>query len=37
MADVTFVDEAMKKIQSHKGVKGIIIINGEGIPIRHAR
>ena len=34
MVDVTFVDEALKKIQSHKGVRGILIINGDGIPIR---
>merc|ERR1739848_581977 len=31
MADV---EAAMKRIQSHKGVIGFIIINNEGIPIR---
>lgn len=28
------VEETIKRIQSHKGVKGVLIMNNEGIPIR---
>ncbi|XP_043788073.1 dynein light chain roadblock-type 2 isoform X1 [Apis laboriosa] len=28
------VEETMKRIQSHKGVVGTIVVNGEGIPIK---
>jgi len=28
------VEETLKRISSHKGVQGIIIVNSEGIPIR---
>ncbi|KAH3711014.1 dynein light chain roadblock-type 2 isoform X2 [Dreissena polymorpha] len=28
------VEETIKRIQSHKGVSGIIIVNADGIPIR---
>ena len=28
------VEETLKRINSHKGVQGIVIINSEGIPIR---
>merc|ERR1711894_543994 len=28
------VEETLKRIQSHKGVVGIIVVNSEGIPIR---
>ncbi|XP_041375752.1 dynein light chain roadblock-type 2-like [Gigantopelta aegis] len=28
------VEETLKRLQSHKGVMGIIVINQEGIPIR---
>lgn len=28
------VDETMKRLQSHKGVTGLIVIDKEGIPIR---
>ncbi|RDD43081.1 Dynein light chain roadblock-type 2 [Trichoplax sp. H2] len=28
------VEETLKRIQSHKGVIGIIVVNNEGIPIR---
>eukprot|EP00745_Piridium_sociabile_P006251 TRINITY_DN140264_c0_g1_i1.p1 TRINITY_DN140264_c0_g1~~TRINITY_DN140264_c0_g1_i1.p1 ORF type:complete len:100 (+),score=23.29 TRINITY_DN140264_c0_g1_i1:98-397(+) len=28
------VDETLKRIQSHKGVIGTIVINNDGIPIR---
>ncbi|XP_054721099.1 dynein light chain roadblock-type 1-like [Uloborus diversus] len=30
----TEVDETIKRIQSHKGVIGIIILNSDGIPIK---
>lgn len=28
------VEETLKRINSHKGVQGIVIINSDGIPIR---
>ena len=28
------VEETLKRIQSHKGVKGVLIMSNEGIPIR---
>ncbi|CAL1528066.1 unnamed protein product [Lymnaea stagnalis] len=28
------VEETLKRIQSHKGVIGIIVVNSEGIPIK---
>lgn len=28
------VEETLKRLQSHKGVTGVIIVNQEGIPIR---
>ncbi|XP_003384606.1 PREDICTED: dynein light chain roadblock-type 2-like [Amphimedon queenslandica] len=28
------VEETLKRIQSHKGVLGVIVVNQEGIPIR---
>lgn len=28
------VEETLKRIQSHKGVKGVLIMNSEGIPIK---
>ena len=30
----TEIDETIKRIQSHKGVKGVLIMNSDGIPIR---
>lgn len=30
----TEVDETLKRIQSHKGVLGIIILNVDGVPIK---
>eukprot|EP00760_Papus_ankaliazontas_P000930 PhM_4_TR10317/c0_g1_i1/m.71315/K10419/DYNLRB, DNCL2; dynein light chain roadblock-type len=30
------IEELIKKINSHSGVKGFIIVNHEGIPIRHS-
>ena len=28
------IEETLKRIQSHKGVVGVIVINSEGIPVR---
>jgi len=28
------IEETLKRIQSHKGVIGVVIVNNEGIPIR---
>lgn len=28
------VEETLKRINSHKGVQGIVIINSDGVPIR---
>mmetsp|Transcript_26027 Transcript_26027/g.34141 ORF Transcript_26027/g.34141 Transcript_26027/m.34141 type:complete len:103 (-) Transcript_26027:337-645(-) len=28
------VEETLKRIQSHRGVKGVLIVNSEGVPIR---
>lgn len=30
----TDVEETLKRIQSHKGVEGVVIVNASGIPIR---
>lgn len=30
----TEVEETIKRIHSHKGVKGVLIMNSEGVPIR---
>lgn len=34
MANLAAVEETFKRIQSHKGVIGVVIINSDGIPIR---
>jgi dynein light chain roadblock-type len=34
MADLAAVEETFKRLQSHKGVLGVIVINGDGIAIR---
>ncbi len=34
MTDVALVEETVKRLASHKGVVGIAIVNGDGIPIR---
>lgn len=34
MAEVAAVEETFKRLQSHKGVLGVIVINGDGIAIR---
>ena len=34
MADVMLVDDTEKRLRSHKGVVGFMVINGDGIPIR---
>ncbi|CAM9278907.1 unnamed protein product [Phaeothamnion confervicola] len=28
------VEETLKRIQSHKGVEGVLILNSDGVPIR---
>jgi dynein light chain roadblock-type len=28
------VEDTLKRIQSHKGVQGLIVVNSEGIPVR---
>ena len=30
----TEIEETLKRLQSHKGVKGVLIMNSDGIPIR---
>mmetsp|Transcript_26632 Transcript_26632/g.59575 ORF Transcript_26632/g.59575 Transcript_26632/m.59575 type:complete len:98 (+) Transcript_26632:94-387(+) len=30
----TEIEETMKRIQSHRGVKGVLICNAQGVPIR---
>ena len=32
--DVAAVEETVKRLASHKGVEGIVIVNGDGVPIR---
>lgn len=34
MADISAVEETVKRLASHKGVVGIAIVNGDGVPIR---
>ncbi|KAK9866869.1 hypothetical protein WJX84_003368 [Apatococcus fuscideae] len=34
MGDITLVEETFKRISSHKGILGIVVINADGIPIR---
>lgn len=34
MADIAAVEETFKRLQSHKGVVGVIIINADGIAVR---
>lgn len=34
MADIAAVDETFKRLQSHKGVLGVIVVNSDGIAIR---
>lgn len=34
MTDVALVEETVKRLASHKGVVGIVIVNGDGVPIR---
>ena len=31
---ISEVEETIKRLQSHKGVKGVLIMNTDGIPIR---
>jgi dynein light chain roadblock-type len=34
MADIAAVEETFKRIQTHKGVLGVLVMNGDGIAIR---
>lgn len=34
MADTALVEETEKRLRSHKGVQGLIVLNGDGIAIR---
>lgn len=34
MAEIAAVEETFKRVQSHKGVIGVVIINSDGIAIR---
>ena len=34
MAAFGCVDEAFKRIHSHRGILGIMVINGDGVPLR---
>jgi dynein light chain roadblock-type len=34
MGDIAAVDETFKRLQSHKGVQGLIVLNADGIAIR---
>ena len=36
MSDLSVVEDTLKRISSHKGIVGSVIINGDGIPIRCA-
>ena len=36
MGDLSVVEDTLKRISSHKGILGSVIINGDGIPIRQA-
>ncbi len=34
MSSISEVEETLSRIQSHKGVRGVLIINSEGVAIR---
>jgi len=34
MAEVNVVEQTVKRLSSHKGIEGILILSGDGIPIR---
>lgn len=34
MFQASEVEETLKRIQSHKGVAGVVVVNAEGIPIK---
>lgn len=36
MAEHQNIEELLKNVTQHPGVKGFIIVNSEGIPIRHS-
>lgn len=33
-SDLATVEETVKRLSSHKGVLGVLVINGDGVPIR---
>ncbi len=37
MGDLSLVEETLKRISSYKGILGSVIINGDGIPVRHGQ
>ncbi|GBF97800.1 dynein light chain roadblock-type 2 [Raphidocelis subcapitata] len=34
MAEIAAVEETFKRLQSHRGVLGVLVVNGDGIAIR---
>jgi len=34
MSDASVVEETFKRLQSHKGVQGVVVINADGIAIK---
>ena len=34
MSDASVVEETFKRLQSHKGVQGVVVINADGITIK---
>lgn len=34
MAEIVAVEETFKRLQSHKGVVGVLVVNGDGIAVR---
>ncbi|KAL6766624.1 LC7 [Auxenochlorella protothecoides x Auxenochlorella symbiontica] len=34
MADITAVDETIKRLASYKGVRGILVATADGVPVR---
>jgi dynein light chain roadblock-type len=34
MADLVVVEETLKRLSTHKGVEGVLVADGDGVPIR---
>lgn len=34
MGDISTVDETVKRLAAHRGVKGVVVATAEGVPIR---